>query len=95
MSLNIEEGSMVGIVGHTGSGKSTMMNLLLRFYDFKDGDSGKIYIDDVDIQSYSKRTYRNHIGMILQDPMIYKGTIASNVKFGQDVTDEEVEKRTS
>jgi ATP-binding cassette subfamily B protein len=91
VSLNIEEGSMVGIVGHTGSGKSTMMNLLLRFYDFKDGDSGKIYIDDVDIQSYSKRTYRNHIGMILQDPMIYKGTIASNVKFGQDVTDEEVE----
>ena len=51
---------------------------------------GKIYID-IDIQSYSKRTYRNHIGMILQDPMIYKGTIASNVKFGQDVTDEEVE----
>ncbi|ABX81501.1 ABC transporter ATP-binding protein [Acholeplasma laidlawii] len=91
VSLNIEEGSMVGIVGHTGSGKSTMMNLLLRFYDFKDGDSGKIYIDGVDIQSYSKRTYRNHIGMILQDPMIYKGTIASNVKFGQDVTDEEVE----
>lgn len=91
VSLNIDEGSMVGIVGHTGSGKSTMINLLLRFYDFKDGDSGQIYIDGIDIDTYSKRTYRNHIGLILQDPMIYKGTIASNIKFGQDVLDEKVE----
>ncbi len=91
VSLNIDEGSMVGIVGHTGSGKSTMINLLLRFYDFKDGDSGQIYIDGIDIDTYSKRTYRNHIGLILQDPMIYKGSIASNIKFGQDVLDEKVE----
>ncbi|HHX76234.1 MAG TPA: ABC transporter ATP-binding protein, partial [Acholeplasmataceae bacterium] len=91
VSLNIEAGQMVGIVGHTGSGKSTMMNLLLRFYDLKPTDSGQIFVDGIDINTYSKRTYRYHIGMILQDPMIYEGTIASNVKFGQEVSDEKVE----
>lgn len=91
VDLNIEAGSMVGIVGHTGSGKSTMINLLLRFYDFKDGDGGHIYVDGEDINTYSKRTYRKHIGLILQDPMIYKGTIASNIKFGQDISNERVE----
>lgn len=91
VSLNIEAGQMVGIVGHTGSGKSTMMNLLLRFYDLKPTDSGQIFVDGIDINTYSKRTYRYHIGMILQDPMIYEGTIASNIKFGQEVSDEKVE----
>ncbi|WP_025724622.1 ABC transporter ATP-binding protein [Acholeplasma granularum] len=92
VSLEILPNTMLGIVGHTGSGKSTMMNLLLRFYDFKDGDSGQILIDDVDIMNYSKRTYRYHIGMILQDPMIYKGTIKSNIAFGKDIDDSHIEK---
>jgi len=83
--------TVIAFSGHFSAGKSTMINLLLRFYDFKDGDSGQIYIDGIDIDTYSKRTYRNHIGLILQDPMIYKGTIASNIKFGQDVLDEKVE----
>ncbi|VEU82577.1 ABC transporter ATP-binding protein [Acholeplasma hippikon] len=91
VNLDVPSGQMIGVVGHTGSGKSTMMSLLLRFYDLKEGDLGNVYVDDVDIRTYSKRTYRQHIGMILQDPMIYKGTIASNVRFGTDATDEEVE----
>lgn len=91
INLDIPKGHMVGIVGHTGSGKSTMMSLLLRFYDLKADDLGKIYVDGEDITSLSKRTYRQHIGMILQDPMIYKGTIASNVRFGTDATDEQIE----
>jgi len=92
INLDIPAGSMVGIVGHTGSGKSTMMSLLLRFYDLKPTDMGKIYIDSVDITTHSKRSYRKHLGIILQDPVIYKGTIASNIRFGSDATDEEIEK---
>jgi len=91
VNLDIPAGSMVGVVGHTGSGKSTLMNLLLRFYDLKDGDLGNIYVDGKEIRELSKRTYRQHIGIILQDPMIYTGTIASNIKFGKDVPDSEVE----
>ncbi|MBN3490575.1 ABC transporter ATP-binding protein [Acholeplasma equirhinis] len=92
VNLDIPAGSMIGIVGHTGSGKSTLMNLLLRFYDLKECDLGNIYVDGKEIRELSKRTYRQHIGIILQDPMIYTGTIASNVKFGKDVSDEEVER---
>lgn len=92
INFKIEPGQMVGIVGHTGSGKSTMMSLLLRFYDLKDADHGIIYLDGQDIKTYSKRTYRQHIGIILQDPVLFKGTIASNIRFGNpDVTDEEAE----
>ena len=91
VNLDIPAGSMVGVVGHTGSGKSTLMNLLLRFYDLKDGDLGNIYVDGKEIRELSKRTYRQHIGIILQDPMIYTGTIASNIKFGKDVPDSKVE----
>lgn len=91
VNLDIPKGSMVGIVGHTGSGKTTLMSLLLRFYDFKDYDLGRIFVDGIDITTYSKRSYRKHIGIILQDPMIYKGTIASNVRFGSEATDQEIE----
>lgn len=90
INLEIEAGTMVGLVGHTGSGKSSLMNLLLRFYDLKKSDMGNIYIDDVDINTYSKRTYRKDIGIILQDPIIFSGTIASNVKFGSKISDDEV-----
>jgi ATP-binding cassette subfamily B protein len=84
---------MVGLVGHTGSGKSSLMSLLMRFYDLKTTDMGKIYIDDIDIETFSKRSFRTHVGIILQDPVMFKGTIADNVKFGNhQVSDEEVEK---
>ena len=91
VSFDIEPGQMVGLVGHTGSGKSSLINLLLRFYDINNDLSGKIYVDDMDITSIEKRTYREHIGIVLQEPVLFKGTIASNIKFGKDVTDEEVE----
>lgn len=92
INFKIEPGQMVGIVGHTGSGKSTMMSLLLRFYDLKKEDHGIIFLDGKDIQTYSKRTYRQHIGIILQDPVLFKGTIASNIRFGNpNITDQEAE----
>ena len=67
INLDIQPGEMVGIVGHTGSGKSTLMSLLMRFYDLKPTDHGRIFIDGVDAQTYSKRTYRQHMSIILQD----------------------------
>ena len=93
IDLDIKKGEMVGLVGHTGSGKSSLMSLLMRFYDLKTTDMGKIYVDDIDIETYSKRTFRTHVGIILQDPVMLKGTIADNVRFGShQVPDEEVEK---
>jgi ATP-binding cassette subfamily B protein len=92
VDLEIKSGQMIGLVGHTGSGKSSLVSLLMRFYDFKETDMGHIYVDGIDITSYSKRSYRTHVGIILQDPVIFKGTIADNVRFGvKHVSDEEVE----
>lgn len=89
VSFEIKANTMVGIVGHTGSGKSTLMNLLLRFYDLKDIDRGNIFIDDKDITTESIRSYRKHIGIILQDPVMFSGTLYDNVKFGSNITKEE------
>lgn len=91
INLKIDAGQMVGLVGHTGSGKSTMMNLLVRFYDLKDYDTGKILVDNIDINSLTKQTYRQHVGIILQEPILFKGTLASNIRFGKEgVTDEQI-----
>lgn len=93
IDLDIKKGEMVGLVGHTGSGKSSLMSLLMRFYDIKETDMGKIYVDDIDIETYSKRSFRTHVGIILQDPVMFKGTIADNVRFGNhEVSDEQVDK---
>lgn len=91
VSMNIESGQLVGLVGHTGSGKSSMMNLLLRFYDITDPLSGSIYVDGIDISSLPKRAYRQNIGIVLQEPIMLKGDIASNIRFGkEDISDEEI-----
>ena len=96
VSFDIKGGEFIGLVGHTGSGKTSLMNLLLRFYDLdKNGDipCGNIYVDDIDISTLPKRTYREHIGIVLQEPILIRGTIASNIRFGkEDVSDEEIEK---
>ncbi len=91
IDLDIKPGEMVGLVGHTGSGKSSMMNLLLRFYDLKESDMGTIYVDGININTFPKRSYRNHVGIILQDPAMFKGTIADNIRFGKDIKDEKIE----
>lgn len=88
INLHVKEGQMFGIIGPTGSGKSTIMNLLPRFYDYQ---GGKINIDGTLIQDYKINDLRNRIGMVLQDTVIFTGTIKENIRFGNlDATDEEI-----
>lgn len=76
----------IAFVGHTGSGKSTTMSLLMRFYDYQEG---KILVDDKELKEMSKQAFRRHVGMVLQDPILFKGTIASNISLNDPlVTDE-------
>ncbi|MFZ7946966.1 ABC transporter ATP-binding protein [Neobacillus sp. 19] len=76
LSFEAKRGETVALVGHTGSGKSSIMNLLFRFYD---PSKGKIYIDGVDVTDVPRQTMRQHMGIVLQDPYLFTGTIASNV----------------
>ncbi|CAM3582210.1 ABC transporter ATP-binding protein [Erysipelothrix anatis] len=86
LSLDIKPLSKVAIVGPTGAGKSTLINLLMRFYDI---DSGSIKIDGVDLQSVSKQSIRDTMGIVLQDPWLFEGTIRDNIKYGKvDASDE-------
>jgi ATP-binding cassette subfamily B protein len=88
ISLTIEPGEMIGLVGHSGSGKSTMVNLICRFYDVTEG---AILIDGVDIRSLPVAEYRRHIGLVLQEPFLFFGTIAENIAYGKpDATREEI-----
>ncbi|HHU21522.1 MAG TPA: ABC transporter ATP-binding protein [Acholeplasma sp.] len=87
VSLKVNSGQFVGLVGHTGSGKSTMMSLLERYYDLEEGE---ILLDDENYLNYSKADIRENIGLILQDAVIFEGTIKENVAYGIEATDEEV-----
>ena len=80
LSLVVEPGSTVAIVGPTGAGKTTLVNLLMRFYEV---DSGRILIDGVDIATVSRRALRSRIGMVLQDTWLFGGTIAENIAYGR------------
>lgn len=87
-SVHVNPGDTVAIVGPTGAGKTTMINLLMRFYDV---DEGAIRIDGEDIRSYSRKDYRSLFGMVLQDAWLYQDAIRENIRFGKlDATDEEV-----
>ncbi|RJE86047.1 ABC transporter ATP-binding protein [Paenibacillus sp. 1011MAR3C5] len=78
ITFHASQGETVALVGHTGSGKSSILNLLFRFYDIKDGE-GRIMIDGRDVRDIPKQMLRQHMGIVLQDPFLFTGTIASNV----------------
>lgn len=80
INLKIAPGEMVGLVGHSGSGKSTLVNLICRFYDVSEG---AILVDGVDIRSYAISDYRQNIGLVLQEPFLFFGTIADNIAYGK------------
>ncbi|WLI87793.1 ABC transporter ATP-binding protein [Massilia sp. R2A-15] len=80
ISLNIKAGEFVGLVGHSGSGKSTLVNLICRFYDVSEG---AILLDGVDIRSFAVADYRRNIGLVLQEPFLFFGTIAENIAYGK------------
>ncbi len=89
-NLNVKEGQRIAIVGPTGSGKTTLVNLLMRFYET---DKGNIYIDDKSISKISKDSLRQSFGMVLQDTWLFAGTIRENIAYGKpEATDEEVKK---
>lgn len=87
-NLEVNPGEMVAIVGPTGAGKSTIINLLMRFYDVT---AGSISVDGHDIRNLSRQDYRKQFGMVLQDAWLFEGTIKENLRFGNlDATDEEI-----
>ncbi|MBB6690792.1 ABC transporter ATP-binding protein [Cohnella xylanilytica] len=89
IDLDIEPGMTVALVGHTGSGKSTIVNLLCRFYDTV---KGRVLIDGIDVRDAKLDSLRSQIGIVLQDTFIFSGTIRDNIRYGRpDATDAEVE----
>lgn len=81
ISFTAKQGETVAFVGHTGSGKSSIMNLLFRYYDCQ---QGRILVDGIDITTISQQTLRKHMGIVLQDPYLFSGTIASNVSLEEE-----------
>ncbi|BAK27407.1 ABC transporter ATP-binding protein/permease [Streptococcus gallolyticus subsp. gallolyticus] len=88
ISFKVNQGETIAFVGSTGSGKSSIINVFMRFYEFQ---SGEVLLDGVDIREYSKEELRRNIGLVLQDPFLYHGTIKSNIKMYQDISDEAVQ----
>jgi ATP-binding cassette subfamily B protein len=88
LDLTIKPGEMIGLVGHSGSGKSTLVNLICRFYDVS---QGAILVDGIDIRSVPIPEYRRNIGLVLQEPFLFFGTIADNIAYGKpDASREEI-----
>ena len=88
LDLHIRPGEMIGLVGHSGSGKSTLVNLICRFYDVS---QGSIMVDGTDIRWVAIPEYRRNIGLVLQEPFLFFGTIADNIAYGKpDATREEI-----
>ena len=88
LRLLIEPGEMIGLVGHSGSGKSTLVNLICRFHDVSEG---AILVDGTDIRRYAVADYRRNVGLVLQEPFLFFGTIAQNIAYGKpEATREEI-----
>ncbi|MGE9833189.1 ABC transporter ATP-binding protein [Streptococcus orisratti] len=88
ISFKVKKGETIAFVGATGSGKSSIINVLMRFYEFQ---SGQVLLDGRDIRQYAQDELRQNIGLVLQDPFLYHGTIASNIRMYQKLSDEEVQ----
>ncbi|MBJ6361848.1 ABC transporter ATP-binding protein [Paenibacillus sp. GCM10012307] len=89
ISFKVKPGEMIALVGPTGAGKTTLIQLLSRFYD---ADSGRVTVDGRDIRSIKRESLRSYMAFVLQDTFLFKGTIRENIRFGRlDATDEEVE----
>lgn len=87
-SLTVEPGEMIGLVGHSGAGKSTLINLLSRFYDVTEGS---ISVDGIDIRNIRREDFRRQLGIVLQEPFLFPGTIYSNIAYAKaDATPEEI-----
>lgn len=86
LSLHVKAGEKVAIVGTTGAGKTTIMNVLLRFYDVQ---KGTIYVDDVPIQTVARKQLRQQFGMVLQETQVLEGTIIDNIRYGYEAASEE------
>jgi subfamily B ATP-binding cassette protein MsbA len=88
LDFTVEPGQKIALVGPSGSGKSTLVSLIPRFYDV---DAGVVRIDDRDVRDIKMRSLRRHIGMVLQDPILFSGTIKENILYGKpDATNEEL-----
>lgn len=88
LNVSIKKGEMIGIVGHSGSGKTTMVNLLMKLYS---PDSGKIYIDGYDLEELNSFEYRKQLGVVIQETFLFSGTILENIRYGNtNATLEEV-----
>lgn len=87
ISFSVKKGQTIAFVGPTGSGKSSIINVFMRFYEF---GSGQVFLDGHDIRDYSQADLRRSVGLVLQDPFLYHGTISSNIRMYQDISDQEV-----
>ena len=88
ISFSVKKGETIAFVGHTGSGKSSIINVLMRFYEFQ---SGRVLLDGVDIRDFRQEELRKNIGLVLQDPFLYHGTIKSNIAMYQNLSDDQVQ----
>jgi ATP-binding cassette, subfamily B, multidrug efflux pump len=93
ISFTINPGETIALVGHTGAGKTSIINILTRFYDI---NKGKILLDDINIESIDKRDLRKHISMVLQDVFLFSGTIKSNISLeNESITEEKIKEAAS
>ncbi|MEK6587974.1 MAG: ABC transporter ATP-binding protein [Chloroflexota bacterium] len=89
LSLTIEPGENLALVGHTGAGKSSIVKLITRFYEFQ---GGRLFVDGMDIRSFDLRDYRRHIGLVPQNPFLFSGTVIDNIRYANpDISDGNIE----
>ncbi len=89
VSFSINTGETAAIVGHTGAGKTTIISLMMRFYDVQ---HGSVLVDGVDVRAHDLTTLRQHFGVVLQDPFLFSGTVGENIRLGSPITQERIER---